>query len=152
MVTVTFGRIGRVMLLAGAGALLLTLLAAVLLDGTAGFVATLVLGIITVIAVVQGVLWTVLQHRMFGSPARLREVAASGRSAAAMIVAVRSTSSSIGAEPIARLDLRIDGEVVRRHVRVPFNYAAECRVGRTLPVRVHPNDHWAMIVDWEQLG
>lgn len=151
-VTVTFGRIGRVMLLVGAGAIVLTVLALVLLDGTARFVATLVLGIIAVVAVVQGVVWTVLQRRMFGSPARLRELAMRGTATTATIVAVKSTSSSIGAEPIVRLDLRIDGALVRRHVRVPFNYAAECRIGRTLPVRVHADDHRAMIVEWERLG
>lgn len=149
---VTFGRIGRAFLLAGVVAFLLAVLAYLLLDGSAGSVGSLVLGIVGAVVLLQGVVWTVLQHRMFGSVARQREVAACGPARTASIVAVHSTASSVGAEPIVRLDLRIDGVVVRRHVRVPFNHATDVRVGRSLPVRIDPAGSRAMLVEWERLG
>lgn len=140
------------MLLAGGIALVAAALALVVLDGGARPVVAGVLGLVALIALLQGVMWTVLQHRMFGSIASVRRTAETGRRTTATIVAVHSTSSQIGAEPIVRLDLLIDGHEVTRHVRVPFNYSAEVRVERQLPVRTDPEGSRAMIVEWERLG
>lgn len=149
--SVTFGRLGRVFLLAGGTALVLAPLGLVVLDGTARTIVPMSLGIIGVVGVAQGIVWTAIQHRMFGSVRRLEQVAAAGVPTTAAIVSVRSTASEIGAEAIARLELRIHGEVVTRHVRVPFNYAAEVRPGRDLPVRTDPGGSRAMIVEWDRL-
>jgi hypothetical protein len=44
----------------------------------------------------------------------------------------------------------IQGQPVTRHVRVPFNHAAEVRPGKSLPVRADPADMRVMIVEWER--
>jgi hypothetical protein len=96
-VTVTFGRLGRVFLIAGATALGLALISLVVFSGVARTSVSGSLGIIGVVGLSQGLVWTVLQHRMFGSVAMLRQVAATGVPTTATIVAVKSTASSIGA-------------------------------------------------------
>ncbi|MEV1079295.1 hypothetical protein AB0I98_13735 [Streptomyces sp. NPDC050211] len=88
---------------------------------------------------------------MFGSVARLRQVAVTGVPATATIVAARRTASAIGAELLVRLDLVILGRPVTRHVRVRFHHAAEGRPGRSLPVRTDPADVRAMIDEWDLL-
>ncbi|MFD3524801.1 hypothetical protein [Streptomyces sp. NPDC058653] len=148
---VTFGRLGRVFLLAGGAASVLALISLAVLGGVARASVAGSLGVVGVVGLIQGLVWTLVQHRMFGSVTALRQVAATGVPTTAVIVAVRSTSSAIGAEPIVRLDLVIHGQPVTRHVRVPFNHAAEVRPGRTLPVRIDPADTRAMFVEWERL-
>lgn len=149
--TVTFGRLGRVFMLAGAATLVLMLIGVAVLDGAARTAVATGLGVIAVVGLAQGVAWTVLQRRMFGSVAALRRVAETGEPTTATIVAARSTSSRIGAEPIARVDLIIHGRPVTRHVRVPFNYAAEVRPGRSLPVRADAGGSRAIVVEWDRL-
>jgi hypothetical protein len=149
-VTIVFGRIGRAFLLSAAVALVLAVLAWLLLPD--GGITAMVLGILAVVGLIQGAVWTVVQLRMFGSIAALRRVEDSGRPTRAAIVGVRSTSSRIGAEPIARLDLRIDGTVVRRHVRIPFTHASDVRTGRDLPVLTDPQGSRALVVQWARLG
>ena len=148
----TFGRLGRAFLLAGGVALVAAALAVVVFEGGAQAVVAGVLALIALIALIQGVVWTLLQHRMFGSVAAVRRTAETGRQTTATVVAVHSTSSRIGAEPIVRLDLLIDGHRVTRHVRVPFNYAAEVRVEKQLPVRTDPQGSRALIVEWDRLA
>jgi tetrahydromethanopterin S-methyltransferase subunit E len=149
--TVTFGRLGKAFLLAGAGAAVLALAAYLALTGTPRWVTAMVFGILAVVALVQGVVWTALQHRMFGSPATLHRVAESGHQRIATVESVASTGGRIGGEPIARLGLRIDGALVERRVRVPFNYASMLRPGATLPVRVDPAGSRAMVVEWSRV-
>ncbi|MCO1656513.1 hypothetical protein [Pseudonocardia humida] len=149
--TVAFGRLGRAFLLAAAVAAVLALAAYLVLDGTPRWVTAMVLGILAVVALVQGVVWTALQHRMFGSPAALRRVAESGHRRTAVVESVAGTSGRIGGEPIARVGLRIDGAVVERRVRVPFDYASVLRPGATLPVRVDPAGSRAMVVEWSRV-
>ena len=149
---VTFGRLGRAFLVAAGVAAAAAVLALVVFHGGAQAVVAGVLALIALVMFVQGVVWTVLQNRLFGSVARVRALAETGRQTTATIVAVHSTSSRVGAEPIVRLDLLIDGQHVTRHVRVPFNYAAEVRVEKQLPVRIDPQGSRAMIVEWDRLG
>ncbi len=149
--TVTFGRLGRWFLVTGGVTLALALAGRAVLGGPAGHVVSLSAGIVGLLALALGVLWTVLQHRMFGGVAALERVSVSGRSTTATIVGVRGTSGAIGAEPIVRLDLLVDGRRVRRHVRVPFNHAAAVRVGTSLPVRVDPAGSRALVVEWERV-
>jgi hypothetical protein len=151
-VTVTFGKMGRVFLLVGVALLVIGLLGGYLLDGYGWGVAATTISGIGGILLVQGVAWTLAQRYTFGSIAELRRVAASGVSTTAQIMAVHSTSSQIGAEPIAKLDLMIGGQPATRRVRVPFNYATEIRPGRTLPVRIDPKGSRAMIVEWDRVG
>ena len=148
--TVTFGRLGRWFLTAGVAAAVLAALAWVVLPD--GGITAMVLGILALVALVQGTVWTAIQHRMFGGIGALRRVADTGRPAQATIVGVQSTSSRIGAEPIVKLDLRIDGAVVRRHVRVPFSHAAEVRTGRELSVLTDPQGSRALVVRWDRMG
>lgn len=149
--TVTFGRLGNAFLLAGAVAAVLALAAYLVLDGTPRWVTAMVLGILAVVALVQGVVWTVLQRRMFGSPAALRRVAESGHRRTATVDSVAGASGRINGDPIARIVLRIDGALVERRVRVPFTHASALRPGATLPVRIDPAGSRAMVVEWSQL-
>jgi hypothetical protein len=87
---------------------------------------------------------------MFGSVTALRRAAAQPRTTAT-VVAVHGTSSAIGADGIARLDLVIGGRPLTRHVRVPFTHAAMLRAGLELPVRTDPAGSRAMIVEWNRL-
>ena len=149
--TVTFGRIGQVFLLVAAVLAVAVLACLATLDGSARSVATPVVGGAGLILGAQGVVWTAVQCQMFGSMAALRRCVASEPLRTATILAVRGTSSQVGAESVARLDLLIDGRTVRRYVRVPFNHAATVRPGRELPVRTDPNGTRAMVVEWERL-
>lgn len=144
----TFGRLGRAFLLAAAVLAVAALLSLVVLDGP---VVPAVLGGLALLGVVQGVVWTAVQHRMFGSMAAIRRAAARPRTTAT-VVAVRSTSSAIGADAIAKLDLLVDGQRVTRHVRVPFTHAATVRAGLEIPVRADPAGSRALIVEWDRLG
>lgn len=146
--TTAFGRIGRWMLGVGVVALVLSLAAYALFET---WVPGMVLGTLALIALVQGAMWTIIQLRMFGSIGALRRVSETGRPAQAVVVGVQGTSSSIGSEAVAKLDLRIDGEVVRRHVRIPFNHAASIRNGLVLPVLTDPQGGRALIVQWDRL-
>jgi len=158
--TVTFGRLGKAFLLAGAVAAVLALAAYLVLDGTPRrvtamvlvLVLVLVLGILALVTLVQGVVYPALQHRMLGSPATLRRVAESGHQRWATVESVASTSGEIGSEPIARVGLRIDGALVDRRVLVPFNYASTLRPDATLPVRVDPAGSRAMVVEWSRVS
>jgi hypothetical protein len=151
-VTVAFGRIGRWFLGAGAAAVVAAVVVRFAVPGQAGFVTAMTLWIVAAVGLVQGLVWTIIQVRMFGSIGALRRTAESGRPAAATLVAVHSTSSQIGAEPIAKLDLRIGDQVVRRHVRIPFTHAAALRPGRTLPVLLDPRGTRAMVVEWDRVA
>lgn len=61
------------------------------------------------------------------------------------------TSNEVGSEQIAKLDLRIDGQVARRHVRIPFDRAASVRNGFVRPVLTDPQGSRALIVQWDRL-
>lgn len=84
---------------------------------------------------------------MFSSVTALRRAAAQPRTTAT----VHGTSSAIGADGIARLDLVIGGQLLTRHVRVPFTHAAMLRAGLELPVRTDPAGSRAMIVEWNRV-
>ncbi|MFC5139445.1 hypothetical protein ACFPK1_14475 [Actinomycetospora rhizophila] len=150
--TIAFARLGR-WFLAGAVLCLVALVALLvvptLLAGTARWATALALGIVGAVLLVQGVVWTTLQRRWFGSPAALRRTARRGTPALARIVGVTSTSSAIGHEAIPVLDLDVNGRVVRRRVRVPSAHAADVRVGRMLPVRVDPEGSPVIVVEWD---
>ncbi|GAA4931528.1 hypothetical protein EV188_1011094 [Actinomycetospora succinea] len=147
--TVTFERLGR-WFLAGAalsaGALVVVLL---LLEGTARLASSIALGALGASLLIQGVVWTTLQRRWFGSPAALRLTATRGTPALARVAGVTSTTSAIGNEAIPVLDLDVGGRLVRRRVRVPFNHAADVRVGRMLPVRLDPEGSPVIVVEWD---
>ena len=147
--TIAFARLGRWFLAAGVLCLVALALAAVALEGTARGATALALGITGGVLLVQGVVWTTLQRRWFGSPAALRRTARRGTPALARIVGVTGTSSAIGHEAIPVLDLDVNGRVVRRRVRVPSAHAADVRVGRMLPVRVDPEGSPVIVVEWD---
>jgi hypothetical protein len=150
-VTTTFDRLGR-WFLAGAAVCVLALVVVLLvLEGTALLVAGLTLGVLGGTLLLQGVVWTTLQRRWFGSPAALERTAQRGTPAVARIVGVTSTSSAIGNEAIPVLHLDVDGRPVRRRVRVPFNHATDVRPGRALPVRVDPEGSSVIVVDWDAI-
>jgi hypothetical protein len=144
----TFGRLGRAFLLAAAGLAVAALLSLLVVDE---LLVPLILGGLALLGVVQGIVWTTIQHRMFGSFAALRRAAAQPRTTAT-VLAAHSTSSAIGADAIAKLDLLVDGQKITRHVRVPFNYAATIRAGLELPVRTDPAGSRALIVEWNRLS
>ncbi|OLF06766.1 hypothetical protein BLA60_29855 [Actinophytocola xinjiangensis] len=146
--TVTFGRIGQVFLLMAVVLAAAALACLAVLDAPVRGVATPVVAGAGLILGAQGLVWTVVQRQMFGSLAALRR-AAGEPLRTATVLAVRGTSSQIGAEAVARLDLVIDGRPVRRYVRVPFNHAATVHPGRELPVRTDGTR--ALIVEWDLL-
>jgi hypothetical protein len=147
--TVTFARLGR-WFLAGAAVCAVALVVALpMLEGTALTATAITLGVLGANLLIQGVVWTTLQRRWFGRPAVLRRTARRGTPALARIAAVRSTTSSIGNEAIPVLDLDVNGRVIRRRVRVPFNHAADVRIGRMLPVRLDPEGSPVIVVEWD---
>ncbi|MEJ2860297.1 hypothetical protein [Actinomycetospora flava] len=150
--TIVFERLGRGFL---AGAALCAVALAVvvpLLEGTALMATTLAVGVTGAVLLVQGVIWTTLQRRWFGSPAALRRTARRGTPALARIAGVTSTTSSIGNEAIPVLDLDVNGRLIRRRVRVPFNHAADVRVGRMLPIRLDPEGSPVIVVEWDAVA
>jgi hypothetical protein len=147
--TTAFARLGR-WFLAGAALCLVGLVVVLLvLEGTARTATVLALGITGAVLLVQGVVWTTLQRRWFGSPAALRRTARRGTPALARIAGVTATTGAIGKEAIPVLDLDVNGRVIRRRVRVPFDHAADVRVGRMLPVRVDPEGSPVIVVEWD---
>lgn len=149
--TVTFGRLGRWFLLAGAAAALALVVAILVLEGTARLATVITLAVLAGTSLGQGVIWTVLQHRWFGSPAALERTARRGVPEAARIVEVRNTSSAIGAEALPVVDLDVDGRRIRRRVRVPFQHAASVRPGTVLPIRADPEGSPVIVVEWDRM-
>ncbi|MDD7936821.1 hypothetical protein PHK61_00130 [Actinomycetospora lutea] len=147
--TIAFARLGRWFLAAAALCLAALVVVAVLLAGPTRFATALALGITGAVLLVQGLVWTALQRRWFGSPAALRRTARRGTPALARIAGVTSTTSAIGNDAIPVLDLDVNGRVMRRRVRVPFHHAADVRVGRMLPIRVDPEGSPVIVVEWD---
>jgi len=147
--TIAFARLGR-WFLAGAALCLVALVVLVpVLEGGALTATAVALGGVAAVLLVQGVVWTTLQRRWFGSPAALRRTARRGTPALARITGVTSTTSAIGHEAIPVLDLDVNGRLIRRRVRVPFDHAADVRVGRMLPIRVDPEGSPVIVVEWD---
>ena len=146
----TFGRLGRAMLAVGVVAAVLALLGLVVLSGTPRFATCLALGILAVVMLVNGATWTVVQKRMFGSPAALAR-AAQAMPTSATVVAVSPTSSRVNNDTVVRLALQIGAETIERRVVVPFLHLNAVRPGSTLPVRLDPDGTTAMIVDWSSV-
>lgn len=147
--SVTFGRLGRAFLYAAAVSGLAALAALLLIPGRNPVVP--VLATVTLVGFALGAVFTVIQRVMFGSPAALQRVAASGMPAQAVITSVDGSSGQINADPIMRLRLSINGQDVRGHVRVPIQRIAIMRAGAALPVRVDPSDPTVFVVNWDQL-
>lgn len=147
--TVAFERLGRWFLAGAAVCLVALVVVLLLLEGPALLATTIAVGVTGLVLLVQGVVWTTLQRRWFGSPAALRRTAHRGTPTLARIAGVTSTTSAIGNEAIPVLDLDVHGRIVRRRVRVPFNHAADVRVGRMLPIRLDPEGSPVIVVDWD---
>jgi hypothetical protein len=147
--SITFGRIGRGMLLVALAAGVLAVAAWFLLPSPADSIAGGSLAILALVMLINGVTWTAVQYRMFGSPAALTRVAASGRRTQAVIDAITPTASSIGANPVMRLDLTIDGRQRRHRVIVPVHHVGGRGPGVVLPVRIDPTDPKPLVVEWD---
>jgi hypothetical protein len=136
------------MLVIGAAALVVALLGLVLLSGTPQFVTCLVSGIVAVVMLVNGTTWTVLQNRMFGSPAAIARAASVPVATNATIVSVTPTSARVNNDPVVYLALQVGAETVERRVVVPFLQVGAIRPGSVLPVRLDPEGSKAIVVDW----
>lgn len=147
--SITFGRIGRGMLLAAVAAAVLAAGAWFLLPSPVGSIAGGSLAVLALVLLINGVTWTAVQYRMFGSPAALTRVAASGRRTQAVVTAVGATASKIGANPVMRLDLTVDGRARTHRVVVPAHHVGSLRPGVTLPVRIDPADPKPLVVEWD---
>lgn len=143
----TFGRLGRAFLLAAAVTGVGALVAWLAFAGAE--VVTLVLGILTLVDGILGAVFSLVQIRMFGSLAAVARVESEGRQATAVITTVDATSSQIGANPIMRLGLTINGTTSSHRVAVPIQHIALMQTGTVLPVRIGPNDdRGPVLVDW----
>jgi hypothetical protein len=138
------------MLVVGAVAAVLALIGLVVFSGNVRFAVCLTLGILAVVMLVNGTTWTVLQNRMFGSPAALAR-AAQAMPTSVTIVNVIPTSSRVNKNPVVRLALQIGAETIERRVVVPFLHLNALRPGSALPVRLDPDGTTAMIVDWSSV-
>lgn len=147
--TIAFARLGRWFLAGAALCLVALAVAVVVLEGRALTATALTAGVLGLVLVVQGLVWTTLQRRWFGSPAALRRTARRGTPALARVAGITSTTSAIGGDAVPVLDLDVNGRVIRRRVRVPAHHAADVRVGRVLPVRVDPDGSPVIVVEWD---
>jgi hypothetical protein len=138
------------MLIVGAVAAVLALIGLFVFSGDVRFAVCLTLGILAVVMLANGATWTVLQNRMFGSPAALAR-AAQAMPTSATIVNVVPTSSRVNNNPVVRLALQIGAETIERRVVVPFLHLNAVRPGTSLPVRLDPDGTTAMIVDWSSI-
>lgn len=144
-----FGRLGRAFLLAAAVTGMSALVVWLAFDGNAADVVTMVLAILTLVAAILGTVFSLVQILMFGSLSTLARIESEGRQASAVITKVDSTSSQIGANPIMRLGLTINGTDRSHRVPVPIQHIGLMRAGTVLPVRIGPNeDRGPILIDW----
>lgn len=143
-----FGKLGRSLLLAGIVALVIAGAA------VAGSVDVLVLvaGIVAVTFLALGVIFTIVQRRLFGDPAALARLEVEGMPATATLNEVQGTSGRVGADPIMKLDLTVNLQSVVLRSVVPVQHVSRLQPGASLPVKVDPGDASLCIVDWAQLG
>lgn len=128
-VPTAFGRIGLWFLAAGAACLVAAGLVWLLLGEPARSITAGVLLLIVVIIGGQGVMWTVIQARMFGRIPVLARVAATGRQTRAVITEVRTTSSSAGSNPVMKVAVTVDGVARRHNLLVPVHHLTSPRCG-----------------------
>ena len=147
----TFGRIGRWFLAAGTACLVAAGIVWLVLDEPARSITAGVLLLVTVIIGGQGIMWTVIQARMFGRIPVLAKVAATGRQTGAVITEVRTTSSSAGSNPVMKVTVTVDGVTRRHKLLVPVHHLGAMRRGGTLPVRVDRAHPRVLVVDWDRL-
>lgn len=144
----TFGRIGRI---AGLAAAVLAVVALLALLHPANWIAGQVLGTLALIGLLQGAAFTAVQWRMFGRLRDLADVAARGRPTVADVRSVAATSSRVGANPVVRMELTIDGVTRRHSVLLPVHLAHAVRPGASLPVRFDPDKPRALVVEWDRV-
>ncbi len=140
-----FGRLGRMFLLAAlAGAVLAAIGAATSTD-----VVALVGGILAVTFLALGLVFVLVQGRLFGNPEALARVAIEGMPATGTLTDVGTTSGRVGANPIMKLGLNVNMMSVTLRTVVPVHKAHVLQVGTMLPVRVDNGDPNLVVVDWD---
>lgn len=143
-----FGTLGRWFLVAGVAVAVSALVTYAFFSGpTAGTVA-FVLATIAPTPLIIGTVFTLVQHRTFGSPAALARVAASGQRTTATITEVGRSSGQVNSDPIMRLRLSVNGAVRQHSVLVPIQYVSGIRPGVQLPVRIDAAFPRVVVVDW----
>lgn len=142
-----FGQIGRGFLI-GAG---VVAIAAIVAAVAGADVVVLVALTVLLVFGTLGAVFTVVQLKLFGSPATLRRIEHAGVPAIGVIENVGGTSGRVNANPIMRITLTIGvGQAVVRTV-VPIQHIAKIIVGSKLPVLVDPDDPYRAIVDWPRI-
>jgi len=142
-----FGQIGRGFLI-GAGAAAVVAIVAGVSDAD---VVLLVALILLLVFGVLGTVFTLIQYRMFGSPATLRRIEQAGLPGVGVIENVGGSSGRVNANPIMRITLTIGvGQAVVRSV-VPIQHINRVIVGSKLPVLIDPDDPYRAVIDWPRV-
>lgn len=114
-------------------------------------VVVLVALILVVVFGALGTVFTVLQHKMFGSLATMRRIDQAGVPGIGVIENVGGTSGRVNANPIMRITLTVGvGQAVVRTV-VPIQHISRIIVGSKLPVLIDPDDPYRAVVDWARI-
>lgn len=143
-----FQKVGRGFLAAAAGSMPLVVLGAVLDVGVLTLVGAILVGTFLVL----GVVFLVVQARLFGDPADHERLLTEGMPATATLNAVQGTSGRVGANPIMKLDLTVNLVSVILRTVVPVQHAHRLQAGAPIPVRVDPDDATRCAVDWAALA
>jgi hypothetical protein len=143
-----FQKVGRGFLAAAAGSLVLVLLG-VLADV---WVLTMVGAVLAGTFLVLGVVFLVVQARLFGNPADNARLLAEGLPVSATLNSAQGTSGRVGADPIMKLDLTVNMVSVLLRTVVPVQHAHRLQPGATIPVKVDPDDATRCAVDWGSLA
>jgi hypothetical protein len=143
-----FQKVGRGFLAAAGGSLLLVV-GGLLLDAD---VVTLVGAILAATFLLLGVVFLVVQARLFGDPADQARLLAEGMAATATLNQLHGTSGRVGADPIMKLDLTVNLQSVLLRTVVPVQHAHRLQPGTAIPVKVDPDDASRCAVDWALLS
>lgn len=143
-----FRTVGRGFLAAAAASLVLVALGAALDVGVLALVGAILVGTFLIL----GVVFLVVQARLFGDPADHARLLAEGMPATATLNAVQGTSGRVGANPIMKLDLTVNLTSVLLRTVVPVQHAHRLQPGSPIPVRVDPDDATRCAVDWDALA
>lgn len=143
-----FGKVGKGFLLASFGSVFIIGLG-VLVDV---WVIRLLGEILAITFLLLGIVFLIVQQRLFGNPADQARLLTEGLPVGATLNQVHGTSGRVGANPIMKLDLTVNMVSVVLRTVVPVQHAHRLQPGATIPVKVDPNDATRCAVDWASMA
>jgi hypothetical protein len=142
-----FGQLGTAFLIAAIGGVVLAVLGLVAdVD-----VLALVGGILAVTFGVLGAVFTIVQHRLFASPAMIDRVTNSGLPTLGTVAAVGGTYGRVNANPIMKLTMAVANHQVVVRTVVPIEHLPDVIVGARLPMLTDPDGSEVAIIDWARV-